>query len=113
MGYGRTGVLEHLSMSTISYEVCQNLEHGQSLPEDKFCLRNDNVLSTLCEGDSGGGFAVNVGGTFYLFGVISYSPKLNIDCVSGEFVVLSNVHYMRRDLHQKFDEQLNEDMTLF
>uniref|UniRef100_T1H2P8 Peptidase S1 domain-containing protein n=1 Tax=Megaselia scalaris TaxID=36166 RepID=T1H2P8_MEGSC len=87
--------LAYADFKSISKNDCQ-YEVGtisSFVRKDKFCVKKDEFGMTLCKGDSGGGFAVKVDGTFFLEGVVSAGLLPNNEsCNTHNFyTTLSNI----------------------
>lgn len=90
-------------LPTLSYDDCierAEPQHKVLVTGDKFCVFIQNGIG-VCEGDSGGGFAVPkiVGGakTYFLWGIVSNglnnAINNNDDCSSSYLTAFTNIQY--------------------
>lgn len=93
--------LKTIELPVVGRMECRNkvaLNFQAFVTGDKFCAGRQNEGIGLCEGDSGGGFAVSnfINGKqhFYLRGIVSVGPNKDGSCDSNQLTLFTNVaHY--------------------
>ncbi|KFB36986.1 AGAP008193-PA-like protein [Anopheles sinensis] len=102
VGFGFT---EHNRVSNILLEshltiksgcdCAENAEGRYNLGSKMFCAGGEPGVSP-CLGDSGGGFVIEINGTFYLRGLVSFSAKgQDTPCDTSKYTVFTNVYKYR------------------
>lgn len=101
--------LKFINLASISKADCQkkvDVNYESYVQGDKFCVGHDELNSTLCDGDSGGGFAVKKKSKFYLNGVVSTGLKRPKDpCGTNFYTTFTNIQYHTEligDLEKKY-----------
>ncbi|XP_055903049.1 modular serine protease-like [Eupeodes corollae] len=104
-GWGKTeeGIysteLKTVSVTASSNEACKNeveSQYADAITDDKFCILN-KFEKNACQGDSGGGFAVQKEisnrNRYFLWGIVSTGVPLGLTCSNYQFVSYTNIQY--------------------
>lgn len=102
--------LKFINLKSLSQRDCKasvHLNYESSVIADKFCVKSDDQNNSLCDGDSGGGFAVKrMNNKYYLEGVVSTGLKPpEQSCGGDSFTTFTNIQYhtdLIGDLEKKY-----------
>ncbi|XP_055695238.1 serine protease gd-like isoform X1 [Lutzomyia longipalpis] len=94
--YGNTfsDLPRHVKIPVVANSVCRNasLQYQLLLSERTLCVGWRNGTSGVCQGDSGGGYALEISNQWTLRGLVSTSPGVSQgSCNLNEYVVFTDV----------------------
>uniref|UniRef100_A0A2M4BGG7 Putative trypsin-like serine protease n=1 Tax=Anopheles marajoara TaxID=58244 RepID=A0A2M4BGG7_9DIPT len=92
-------VLKVIDIPTVDYVTCREfspIAYRPFLTGDKFCAGDPSSGTGVCQGDSGGGFALakdtNGESVYYLYGVVSSAPRASSGgCDNNKYVAFTEV----------------------
>lgn len=94
-------VLKVIDIATVDYVTCREFSpvaYRPFLTGDKFCAGSPRTGTSVCQGDSGGGFALGKeepGGSdtvYYLYGLVSSAPRAaDGGCDNNKYVAFTEV----------------------
>ncbi|KAL5278992.1 hypothetical protein ACFFRR_003545 [Megaselia abdita] len=89
--------LKFIDLESISKKDCKTRvpNYETSITADKFCVKSDDLNNSICDGDSGGGFAVKkMNNKYYLEGVVSTGLKPPEQACGGDsYTTFTNVRH--------------------
>uniref|UniRef100_A0A182P9S2 Peptidase S1 domain-containing protein n=1 Tax=Anopheles epiroticus TaxID=199890 RepID=A0A182P9S2_9DIPT len=115
-----SSVLKVIDISTVDYVTCREVSpvaYRPFLTGDKFCAGNPRAGTGVCQGDSGGGFALGKeleGGetVYYLYGLVSSAPRaVDGGCDHNKYVAFTEVQNyipMILDAESRYPDELDE-----
>ncbi|XP_040176191.1 modular serine protease-like [Anopheles arabiensis] len=96
-----SSVLKVIDIATVDYVTCREFSpvaYRPFLTGDKFCAGSPRTGTSVCQGDSGGGFALGKeepgGGdtVYYLYGLVSSAPRAaDGGCDNNKYVAFTEV----------------------
>ncbi|XP_058058346.1 modular serine protease-like [Anopheles bellator] len=94
-----SSVLKVIDIPTVDYVTCREfspIAYRPFLTGDKFCAGDPRTGTGVCQGDSGGGFALaketNGETVYYLYGVVSSAPRAATGgCDNNKYVAFTEV----------------------
>lgn len=83
--------LREAQVNLLSDEVCRREDYyGNLITDNMFCAGRPDWSQDACEGDSGGPLVCDVGGRFFLFGVISWGDGCAKELRPGVYAKVTN-----------------------